>query len=212
MNILFAESSDAHLQLLPLTYTRPIANLRVGILTIDEKWAKQLAIESFGYATQEYLQAKFPFTEANDETLWIVGGILPNPQLIGQIQKLSSGKAITKENRILIAKGSKNPLENPEAYLSIEFSGDTSEVSFTWDLFRLNGQEIRNDYKLITAGRKSAAIEDPHTIVYGAENVFLEEAAQDLFETNRDAITNRVKLNFLSAAFVPQADVHGVFD
>ncbi len=175
MNILFAESSDAHLQLLPLTYTRPIANLRVGILTIDEKWAKQLAIESFGYATQEYLQAKFPFTEANDETLWIVGGILPNPQLIGQIQKLSSGKAITKENRILIAKGSKNPLENPEAYLSIEFSGDTSEVSFTWDLFRLNGQEIRNDYKLITAGRKSAAIEDPHTIVYGAENVFLEE-------------------------------------
>lgn len=175
MNILFAESSDAHLQLLPLTYTRPVSNLRVGILTIDEKWAQHLAVDSFGYATQDYLQDKFSTVETNPETIWVVDGILPSKELINQIHQLSSSEAITTEGRILIAKGSENPLEKPSSYTLNELVGEVSEISHTWDIFRLNGQEIRNDFELITNGRTSDGIKDEHTIIYGSENIFVEE-------------------------------------
>lgn len=175
MNILFAETTQAHQRLLPLTYTRPIANLRVGILTLDEKWSRHLAPESCGYITQEYLQSKFsPVSPAND-TLWVIDGLIPSPQLMTAAKKLQACEALTVDSKIVLAKGKTSPIEEPKSYTLKEFSGTVNQIIYSWDIFRLNGQEIRRDFELITTGRKSAGVSDPHTIVYGSENIFVEE-------------------------------------
>ncbi|MEQ8470185.1 MAG: GlmU family protein [Marinoscillum sp.] len=175
MNILFAEQPEAHQQLLPLTYTRPIADLRVGILTISEKWQKHLAIPQVGFQTENYLQAKFPSVETSAETIWVINGLMPNTQLIEILNGLKSGQALMKRNVPLLAKGPDNPLSHLDKYEQLAFEHEVSIISRTWDLFHLNGQEIKNDFELITKNRKSAPISDPHTTVYGAENIFLEE-------------------------------------
>ncbi len=175
MNIQFAETPEGHQRLLPLTYTRPIANLRVGILTLDEKWCKHLSIENYGYYTQDYLSRKFLSLDASEDTLWIVDGILPSPELIAEITRLKPGESLAQNGRMLIAKGNENPVTSEHAYKLIKLNTEVSQMVYSWDIFRLNGQEIRNDFKLITSGRTSAKITDPHTTVYGAENIFIEE-------------------------------------
>ncbi|HCX22585.1 MAG: glucose-1-phosphate thymidylyltransferase [Flammeovirgaceae bacterium] len=175
MNILFAETQEGHQKLLPLTYTRPISNLRVGILTIDQKWAKYLKAESFGYLTEEYLQQKFTPVQPSNDTIWVINGALPSSVLIDAIHSLKTGEAITQAGQLIIAKGIENPIANSPAYQTKELDLEINQVNYTWDIFRLNGQEIRSDYELITAGRTSAEITDPHTIVYAKENIFLEE-------------------------------------
>ncbi|MFT4833878.1 MAG: UDP-N-acetylglucosamine diphosphorylase/glucosamine-1-phosphate N-acetyltransferase [Marinoscillum sp.] len=177
MTLLFAEIPQAHQQLLPLTYTRPIADLRVGILTIAEKWSAHLQIESKGFITETYLQTKYPPQASTVDTIWICNGILPNGVLLGAVQKLNSGDALVLENKVLVACGSSNPLTDLSNYQKIDFSEVIDEVVYSWDIFRLNGQEIRNDYQLLTKGRTSQPITDQHTKTYGTD-IFLEKGAQ----------------------------------
>jgi len=175
MNIIFTEQAEAHQQLLPLTYTRPVADLRVGVLTIAEKWMKYLEAESFGFETLPYLSEKYSSIDADHQTVWIVNGLLPNDGLLEVIQEMPSGEALSKGGKVIAARGSQNPLSEG-SYDVKEFTGDFNEIIYTWDLFRLNGAEIRSDYDLLTAGRKSQPINDPHTKTYGSD-IFLEEGA-----------------------------------
>lgn len=185
MNILFKEQPEAHQRLLPLTYTRPIADLRVGILTISEKWQKHLNVSSVGFQTATYLQEKYQTQATDSETIWVIDGTLPNPDLVASVKNLDAGQVLTSDNRLLVARGKDDPTTQPDQYEKIAIENGVSIVSRTWDLFRLNGQEIKQDFHLLTRGRKSAPITDPHTIVYGKENIFLEEGA-----TVRAAVLN----------------------
>ncbi|MEQ9306756.1 MAG: putative sugar nucleotidyl transferase, partial [Marinoscillum sp.] len=185
MNILFKEQPEAHQRLLPLTYTRPIADLRVGILTISEKWQKHLNVSSVGFQTATYLQEKYQTQATDSETIWVIDGALPNPDLVASVKNLDAGQVLTSDNRLLVARGKDDPTTQPDQYEKIAIENGVSIVSRTWDLFRLNGQEIKQDFHLLTHGRKSAPITDPHTIVYGKENIFLEEGA-----TVRAAVLN----------------------
>ncbi|WP_421874543.1 GlmU family protein [Marinoscillum sp.] len=174
MNILFAEAPEAHQKLLPLTYTRPIANLRVGILTLDEKWSKYLGIDEFSYETQQYLQSKFPSGSPNENTIWIINGIIPSQELIDAIKQLKPNEVLTSDHQWIAARGATNPIQDASAYSTKSFGEKYDQITHTWDIFRLNGQEIRADFTLLTSGKKSEAITDPHTIVYGADNIFIE--------------------------------------
>lgn len=176
MNILFVEQAEAHQQLLPLTYTRPIADLRVGILTIAEKWSKALSIDTYGFITQPYLQAGFSAAEAHKDSLWILNGVLPDSELVRAINNLQENEALYLDEQLLAARGAANPVEVSYPH-KVVFEGEPNQVVHTWDIFRLNGAEIRKDYDMITAGRKSQPITDPHTITYGTD-IFLEEGAK----------------------------------
>src|ERR1700754_4728411 len=99
---------NAHLSLLPLTYTRPVADLRIGILTIAGKWAKHLDAE-FSYKTQAYLQEKFPLVTGNDD-LYINGSVCPDEGLIAAINTLESGEALKQGDFLIAAKA---PIEGP---------------------------------------------------------------------------------------------------
>lgn len=173
MNILFVDHQVAHTRLLPLTFTRPIADLRVGILTLAEKWSKRLGISELGYQTEPYLQKKFTPVTPSADTLWIYNGIIPDEALVARIMELSPGEVLYKEDRILASRGEVDGMLSKNR---VEFSGEVSVIERTWDIFSLNGPEIKADFELITRRRNSAELDDPYTRTYG-EDIFLEEGA-----------------------------------
>jgi UDP-N-acetylglucosamine diphosphorylase/glucosamine-1-phosphate N-acetyltransferase len=167
MHIHFFESPGAWQRMLPLTYTRPVADLRVGILTIFEKWSKRLGTTNLSFGSQDYLHPAFSSTFSS-ESIHVNSNVLPNDALVTALVKLSENEFIVQGDIILASRG------NVETGKRIEFDQDISMVSYPWDLFKLNRQEIISDYALITKGRTSAPITDPHTKTYG-DQIFLEE-------------------------------------
>lgn len=167
--------------LLPFTYTRPVADIRIGILTIREKWEKQLGLTTTTI-TEEYLEEKYPMVEMEENVL-INSSFLPTRSLVEKVKKLSSNEAIFKGEEV-IAFYSKDTQEEIDfdAYTQIEFDEDIIQVKNTWDIFSLNDKAIREDFELLTQGRKSQPIPDSvHAI--NKEDIFIEEGATVLFSS-----------------------------
>ncbi len=182
MNIILFESAYIRQSLLPLTYTRPIAALRVGILTIAEKW-RNILNASTSFATEKYLSQKFPL-HLVDENYCLSGSILPDSQFVEAITRLKSGQVLKKNGKVIAAFLNKEEakvfFQDPNARHAEarEYTNDLTSIENLCQIFQYNSQQIRADYALITKGRQSAIIEDQHTIVYGNENIFLEEGVQ----------------------------------
>lgn len=165
--------------LLPLTYTRPVADLRIGILTIREKWETYL-----GYTTttltEEYLEEKYPMVEM-EKNVMINASFLPTAQLVETIQNLKENQAVFQKEEV-IAFFTTDSQENVDfdTYEQIDFKEEVLQIKNTWDLFSLNGKALQADFNLITEGRKSEPI--PEGVQYlNKENIFIEEGAEILF-------------------------------
>jgi len=168
---------NAHQTLLPLTYTRPVADLRIGILTIAEKWAKYLNSE-FSFHTQAWLQGKFPI-KIETENLFINGSVCPDEDLLEAIDKLQQGE-ILKYGDVLVAvklneSFAANFLPGTETGSIVNLKHTPVIIRFPEDIFRKNDVELRKDFNLLTKGRKSAAISPTNTII--GDDFFAEEGA-----------------------------------
>jgi UDP-N-acetylglucosamine diphosphorylase/glucosamine-1-phosphate N-acetyltransferase len=176
-NIILFDDPAYRGTLLPFTFTRPVADIRVGILTIAEKWEKHLKATT-GFLTQDYLQDKFPYQ--NEPALMINGSLCPNEPLLLAIKDLQPGEALWKGQTLLATKED-NPadfvIDGSKQKERIEFAGDFTSIHKTWHIFQHNADEIRKDFDLITLNKISADINDPHTIVYNSDNIFVEEGA-----------------------------------
>ena len=172
MNLVLFDDPVIRMDLLPFTFTRPVAALRVGILTLQEKWEKHLSL-SASFLTQDYLATKFPLIRSSDNIL-INGALCPDAELLAAIQKLSPGQSLVKGIRLLAIRG-----ESPtiDILKTQEYKSEVTLVDQLWKIFQLNGTQIRADFALLTRGRKSQDISDPHTKVYARENIFIEEGA-----------------------------------
>ncbi len=173
MNIVVFDDPVIRKDLLPFTFTRPIASIRVGILTIKEKWEK-FFLEPMSYLTEDYLQEKFPLTISEDN-LQINGAVCPDESLVAAVKALKKGEALTKD-KLIIAKRTYS-IASEDLHIRHEYSGGLTLIDQTWKIFQYNGAQIRTDFELITRGRKSNGIHDPHTRVYSPENIFVEEGA-----------------------------------
>lgn len=178
--LLFLDTN--HTNLLPLTYTRPIADLRIGILTIAEKWTKQLDMEA-GFITEPYLQTKYPGNFASDNLI-INGGCLPNKTLLKAIQNLKIGEVLLQNDKFIAARTNQTQFELGDLsnYKTVAFNDKYKEVEYPWHIFSWNGDEIRSDFKILTEGRTSQ-IPDPTNRIAGKENVFIEDGATVKFAT-----------------------------
>jgi UDP-N-acetylglucosamine diphosphorylase/glucosamine-1-phosphate N-acetyltransferase len=161
--------------LLPLTFTRPASGLRIGILTIAEKWEHDLGIQSTPL-TREYLQARFP-CQTGDHHLYINGTLLPEGKIVETIKNLRENQALVKEGVLLAARSGES---NPEAFSPDQwimkgkaYAGEISLVDYPWKIFRLNYQEIEADFRRVTDGRKSETLSDSVRVDL-PENVFVE--------------------------------------
>ena len=170
MNVILFDDPDIRISLLPFTFTRPVGSIRVGILTIAEKWEKWLDAQ-VSFRTEAYLEKKFPLTTAADNLL-INGAVCPDHSLTATIKALPDGYFLVKDTRLLAAR---NPPPEMNKRNTIIYPEELTVIDKTWKIFRENGAQLRMDFKLITNGRKSAPITDQHTRVYGSENIFVEE-------------------------------------
>lgn len=177
--ILFDGDSRTHL--LPFTYTRPVADIRVGILTIREKWEYYLGTTTTT-VTEDYLSEKFPMVEL-EENIMINASFLPNEELVETIMSLSENQAIFKGEDVIAfyTKDSQDDV-NLETYENIEFDYDVLTVTRTWDIFSKNAEAIRADFELLTKDRTSQPIPKSNNII-GAEHIFIEEGAKVEFAT-----------------------------
>jgi len=130
--ILFDHSRE---QLLPLTFTRPVCDLRIGILTIREKWNRLLESET-STLTENYLSVKFP-CEPTDDNILINGGVCPSIELLEKVKALESGERLVKNGKLLavriVGEVSKDSLVSVDG---TEFSGEILSVEHPWDIFR----------------------------------------------------------------------------
>jgi UDP-N-acetylglucosamine diphosphorylase/glucosamine-1-phosphate N-acetyltransferase len=161
--------------LLPLTFTRPAAGLRVGILTLAEKWEMELG-NSPAYLTRPHLAAKFPGGKGGDR-LVINGSLLPDPDLVRALGELEGGHAIRKGEILL---GARMKEESSSGFIAdqwleraSDYSGEVSRIDYPWKIFSLNGQEIMADFHRLTGERTSAALA-PSVDVSAPEAVFVE--------------------------------------
>lgn len=173
--------SDVRNSLLPFTYTRPVADIRIGILTIREKWEFFLGFTTTTI-TEEYLEDKYPMVELENNIL-INASFLPTQNLVNQIRKLSKNQAIFQDDQI-IAFFTSDTQENVDfdSYEQIEFLDDLIQIKQTTDIFLLNDKAIQADFNLITKGRVSEPIPEGVHVV-DKENIFIEKGASITFSS-----------------------------
>ena len=150
---------DVRNSLLPITYTRPEADIRDGILTIREKWEKYLGLTTTTI-TEEYLEEKYPMVELVENIL-INASFCPTKSLVEKVKNLSKNEAIFKgEDVIAFFTSDSQEVVNFDDYRQIEFDEALLQIKNTWDIFSLNDKAIQEDFDLITEGRKSQPIPD----------------------------------------------------
>ncbi|WP_396197168.1 GlmU family protein [Flavobacterium sp.] len=167
--------------LLPFTFTRPVADIRIGILTIREKWENYLGSTTTS-VTEEYLMDKFPMVEM-EENVMINASFLPNATLVDWIQNLKAKQAIVFEEEI-VAFYTQDTQEEVDfdQYELLFFENELVRIANTWDIFAKNDRAIRDDFELLTMDRTSQPI--PKSVnVIAPENIFIEEGAQLAFVT-----------------------------
>ncbi len=161
--------------LLPFTFTRPVADIRIGILTIREKWEKYLG-NTTTTITENYLSEKYPMVELEENVL-INASFLPTQKLVDLVKNLKVNQAIFQGEDV-IAFFTKDTQEEVDfsSYTPIDFEDEVLRVVNTWDIFSKNGEALQTDFDLITSGRKSAPIPESNTLIH-PERIFLEEGA-----------------------------------
>lgn len=171
--ILFDDSRE---NLLPLTFTRPVCDLRIGILTIREKWERFLKA-STSTITEEYLSEKFP-SVTTEKNILINGGVCPTVELVAAIKGLTEGSRLLKDGKLLAISVS-GQISNVDFTITTgtEFTGNILTVEHPWDIFSKNGEAIKADFELITNRRSSQTLSESVTVI-GNGNVFLEEGAK----------------------------------
>ena len=162
--------------LLPFTFTRPIAEIRVGIMTLREKWEAYLK-SSTSSLTEDYLSEKYPL-RLEKVNLFIDASILPTEKLVEAVNSMKTGEVLVK-NELLVAYCSSQPsnTEQLSDYTKIEFNGDFIQIRNTWDIFDKNAEILKADFNFLTKGRTSQPISKTNHLIH-PERIFLEEGAK----------------------------------
>jgi UDP-N-acetylglucosamine diphosphorylase / glucose-1-phosphate thymidylyltransferase / UDP-N-acetylgalactosamine diphosphorylase / glucosamine-1-phosphate N-acetyltransferase / galactosamine-1-phosphate N-acetyltransferase len=182
--IIFTEEFCQPENLYPFTLTRQIQDIRVGILTIREKWERILGLPSFDRWEDDYKDldrsVHLDKIEKDDTCFLIHGNILPTPKLIKVLKKLTNGEFISVNgNTGVIFRFSKNEIVGPnkiKVTKAITINDDVKSISFPWDIFQMNDYAIREDFNLLTRNRKSQKISKTNKVI-SPENVFIEKGA-----------------------------------
>ncbi len=181
MNVILFETISRHRQLLPLTFTRPVAALRVGIITIKEKWEQHLK-QPVSCLTQPYLQQLFPVNFQADN-LFVNAALLPTIIHAELMQNLQPEQALMQGEEVLAFRSSGNHFTSENIELlakqmkSLQFEGEAVLIKNVWDIFRQNEYAITADFDLLTFGRKSAPLSNSNKLIGSSQKLFIEAGA-----------------------------------
>jgi len=167
--------------LLPFTFTRPIADIRIGILTIREKWEKFLKVKT-STLTEDYLSEKYPMIKDKVNVL-INGSVCPNAELVKEIKNLKPHQSLTLGEYMIAYCIPEEEMtktddeESDETIEDIETANVKIKINELWDIFSYNGEAIEEDFALLTKGRKSETANETNTLIH-PEKIFIEKGAK----------------------------------
>ena len=175
-NVILFDEKETWTDLLPIVYTRPIADIRLGILTIREKWEKHLPDCRFSYSTKDYLSVKFP-TEISDCNLYIAGNICPDSDLAKAVDALSPGEALLGGEELIAFCGSHEDFTGRKFAKTTTYEAEYTAIRQLYDIFLLNDRQLSLDFSIITAGRQSQPLSKSCTVIGSEDAIFIEEGA-----------------------------------
>jgi UDP-N-acetylglucosamine diphosphorylase/glucosamine-1-phosphate N-acetyltransferase len=162
-------------QLLPFTYTRPVADIRIGILTLREKWEKYLGLTTTT-VTEDYLGDKWPMVEMEENVL-INASYLPSENLVQTVKGLSENQAIFDKDEPVAFFSNEGQEVDFDQFEIIQYDqDDLLRIEHTWDIFSKNHEAIKRDFDLLTQGRESQPIPEM-TVAFNQEDIFIEAGA-----------------------------------
>ena len=172
-NVILKDIPETRNNLLPLTFTRPVADLRIGILTLREKW-EQLLPGVYSYITEDYLSVTFPcICSPDNDNIIISAHCLPTPMVVQGIENLKPGQALCFQGEIIAARG----LVDQTEFEHIEIEEIPSFIKNLYDIFQINADALEFDFHLITDGRTSQQISKTNTVIGDPSKIFIEEGA-----------------------------------
>ena len=174
LNIVLRDDAAVCADMLPLSYTRPVGAMRVGIMTLAEKWQVLLPGAYSWDAHYDYLREKFPLEAdpAGEDTITVASEIVATPELAAAIAALAPGcRLVDTEGRFIASRGA-------EQGTTTEYAGEVVRIRHAYDLFLLAGREIEADFRLITRGRRSQPLSPTNTVVGDPSLIFLEPGAK----------------------------------
>ena len=181
-NIILFDLPAVRENLLPLSYTRPIADFLVGITTLRKKWESFLAGE-FSYSTVGYLSEKYPM-KAAEENLFIASNIIATEELARRLDSLEPGEVLMADTmagqRVLVGfKGGANRLDEVIHSMpaGIVYEEKVDAINYVYDIFLLNGRQIEADFDVLTAGREGQSIPRSNTVIGDPERIYIESGA-----------------------------------
>ncbi len=167
---------------LPLTFTKPVSEMRCGILSFSERWQKLLEIDTVSYITEDYLQIKFPKPQL-EESLFIVPNFLPSDSVLSQIKQLQLGEALVYENELLAARIHMKDFSLQSIEKMIDIHEELLFFTRPTDLFSYNKEAIDFDFELLTRNRTSQSLSKTNGLIGAVEDLFIEEGAEVEYST-----------------------------
>ena len=175
--IILRDSRETHLNLLPLTYTRPVADLIVGINTIRQKWQMYLPGD-YSYDVEEYLREKFPLAEIGPGDLIITSNVVPEEILARTVANLHPGEKLIAKNAagdtvdVALRVG-----DAPGAQVEIAYDSRVDTIDFLYDIFLLNARKIEEDFEFLTRNREGQSIPRSNTVIGDPDLIYIESGA-----------------------------------
>ncbi|MFI5203693.1 MAG: GlmU family protein [Flavobacteriales bacterium] len=191
MNVILFDTEEDHKNLQPLTLTRPVSDIRCGILTLREKWAKHTNVA--GVLAQDYLHPLFAPVTSGNAFLYVRSSVVASKELLNELQKLKDNELLVDGKEWIGFKSnhavrSCNEIGNkPKGLTNKQTKNKVSFVHHLWDIFVMNGECIKNDFKLLTAGKKTVRLSSTNRVIGKKNQVFLEKGAiaeACIFNTN----------------------------
>lgn len=181
--IILFDTEETHADLLPISYTRPVADFRIGIRKLREVWEEILPGEYF-YRPVEFQSAKFGCPPAGEkDMLWINGTLLPDENTAEMVGALGLGEALENNGRIVAFRGSEEELNAGNFKSVAKRDEELQTITFVFDIFRSNDRMLREDFSRLTRGRRSAPLPANNLVIgeakdaEGNDMIFLEEGA-----------------------------------
>ena len=173
MNIILHDL-DNHLSFAPMTLTRPVGNLRMGVWTNDERWVNYIKDANVSYATEEYLEDKFPCHKTEDN-VWINASIIPDEEIAKAVELLQTNQALYV-NGVFVALHSVD--FNPDKAYRVDLDKeDLIHIEERWHIYQKNEEAICKDFEAIKSTREGFGCSETNTVIGPKENLFIDEGA-----------------------------------
>ena len=176
-NIILFDDNEVRKHLMPFTYTRPTAMLRIGIDTISEKWQAMLGEANYSYLTVPYLKKKFPLRVRRTTNLMVAGHVIPTPELAEQVLALEIGEALMVGEELIAFNGTAQDYD-AHHYTRVLYPKNLPLiVKHLYDIFEFNRVVLTQDFDRLTAGRESQPLSATNTVIGDTSRIFIEEGA-----------------------------------